>query len=216
MGEFVQIRSLRPGAKDINLMFIVLDINRPTKTKEGREVRTVKIADRSACINLSLWDEIGKLIQTGDIIRMTKGYVNIFKNCLTLYLSKASEFQKVGDFCMVFMETPNMSDPMPESAQVPVQSGVPPGGNGGPNKPMFRGPGNNGSNNLPGQQPPPHAGVGGGPPQVAGGNRFPSNGERAAPPGGHLNNSASGNLMSSQNKWPVGGGRPMGIKDKIR
>ena len=40
--------------KDISLMFIVLDINRPTKTKEGHEVRTVKVADRSGSINLSM------------------------------------------------------------------------------------------------------------------------------------------------------------------
>ena len=40
--------------KDISLMFIILDINRATKTKEGHEVRTVKVADRSGSINLSL------------------------------------------------------------------------------------------------------------------------------------------------------------------
>ena len=40
--------------KDISLMFIVLEVNRPTKTKEGHEVRTVKVADRSGSINLSM------------------------------------------------------------------------------------------------------------------------------------------------------------------
>lgn len=54
MGEYVAIRSLKPGQKDVNVVFIVLDINRPTKTKEGHEVRTVKVADRSASINLSM------------------------------------------------------------------------------------------------------------------------------------------------------------------
>lgn len=105
------IRSLKPGSKDLSLMFIVLDIARPTKTKEGHEVRTVKVADRSGSINLSLWDGLGKLIQTGDIIRMTKGYINVWKNCLTLYLGKSSEFQKVNEFCMVFSELPFISEP---------------------------------------------------------------------------------------------------------
>ena len=54
------------------------------------------------------WDDLGKLVQTGDIIRMTKGYVNVWKNCLTLYLGKSSEFQKVNEFCMVFSELPFM------------------------------------------------------------------------------------------------------------
>ena len=56
MGEVMPIRSLRPGLKDINVMVIVLDISRPNKTKEGHEVRSVKIADRTASINLSLYD----------------------------------------------------------------------------------------------------------------------------------------------------------------
>ena len=54
MGEFALIRSLKPGMKDLSIMFIVLEISRPTKTKEGHEVRSVKIADRSGSINLSV------------------------------------------------------------------------------------------------------------------------------------------------------------------
>lgn len=53
MGEMV-VRGVRPGMKDIGLSFIILDVGKPTKTKEGREVRTAKVADRSGSINLSL------------------------------------------------------------------------------------------------------------------------------------------------------------------
>ena len=108
MGEFTSIRNLKPGMKDLSLMFIVLDISRPTKTKEGHEVRSCRVADRTGSINLSVWDNLGQLIQSGDIIRMTKGYVSVWKNCLTLYLGKSSEFQKVNEFCMVFSEAPFM------------------------------------------------------------------------------------------------------------
>lgn len=55
MGEYALIRSLKPGMKDLSIMFIVLDIGRPTKTKEGHEVRSVKVADRSGSINLSVY-----------------------------------------------------------------------------------------------------------------------------------------------------------------
>ena len=108
MGEFTSIRNLKPGMKDLSLMFIVLDISRPTKTKEGHEVRSCRVADRTGSINLSVWDNLGQLIQSGDIIRMTKGYVSVWKSCLTLYLGKSSEFQKVNEFCMVFSEVPFM------------------------------------------------------------------------------------------------------------
>lgn len=34
----------------------------------------------------------------------------MFKNSLTLYVGKGGELQKVGDFCLPFSETPNMSE----------------------------------------------------------------------------------------------------------
>lgn len=46
---------------------------RVTKTKDGHEVRTCKVADRTGSISISVWDEVGGLIQTGDILRLTKG-----------------------------------------------------------------------------------------------------------------------------------------------
>ena len=44
---------------------IVLDVGRVSVTKDSHEVRTVKVADKSGSVNLSLWDEPGKLIQSG-------------------------------------------------------------------------------------------------------------------------------------------------------
>ena len=47
---------------------------------------------------------------------MSMGYTSMFKNSLTIYSSKIGEFVKIGDFCMIFSETPNMSEPNPELA----------------------------------------------------------------------------------------------------
>merc|ERR1719391_805591 len=65
------------------------------------------------CVSFS---EPGKVLQQGDIIRLTKGYTSMFKNCMTIYTTKYGEFVKIGDFCMIFTETPNMSEPNPELA----------------------------------------------------------------------------------------------------
>jgi len=46
---------------------------KPTVTKDGHSVRTVKVADRTGAINMSVWDEVGDQLQTGDICRITKG-----------------------------------------------------------------------------------------------------------------------------------------------
>ena len=39
---------------------------------------------------------------------MTKGYTNIWKGCMTLYVGKMGEFLKVGEFCLLFSEVPFM------------------------------------------------------------------------------------------------------------
>ncbi|XP_022320236.1 SOSS complex subunit B2-like [Crassostrea virginica] len=115
MGEqFINIKDIKPGQKNINIMFIVLEIGTPTRTRDGHDVRSVKVADKTGSINISIWDETGDLLQTGDICRLTKGYSNVWKSCLTLYTGKSGEVIKVGEFCMQFTEAPNMSEPKPE------------------------------------------------------------------------------------------------------
>ncbi|XP_033101918.1 SOSS complex subunit B1-A-like [Anneissia japonica] len=108
------VKDLRPGFKNINLIFIVLDIGNPTKTKDGHDVRSIKVADRTGAINLSIWDELGEAIQSGDIIRLTKGYASLFRGCLTVYTGTSGKIQKLGEFCMTFSELPNMSEPNAE------------------------------------------------------------------------------------------------------
>lgn len=53
----------------------LLPAGRVTKTKDGHEVRSCKVADKTGSITICVWDEIGGLIQPGDIIRLTKGCV---------------------------------------------------------------------------------------------------------------------------------------------
>ena len=65
---------------------------RPNVTKEGHEVRSCKIADKTGSVNASIWDEPGQLLQSGDIVRVSKGYASIWKNCLTLYIGKIEIF----------------------------------------------------------------------------------------------------------------------------
>lgn len=142
--NYVQIKDMRTGLKNINVVFIVLEVGHPTLTKENREVRTFKVADQSACINASIWDEAGQLLVPGDIVRLTKGYVSLWRNCLTLYTSKGGDLQKIGEFCMVFNEQLNMSEPSQLLPQMPNVGGPP------NNLPL-----NNGTNNGAGRIGPP-------------------------------------------------------------
>uniref|UniRef100_A0A672USS0 Nucleic acid binding protein 2 n=3 Tax=Australaves TaxID=3073809 RepID=A0A672USS0_STRHB len=116
------VKDVKPGLKNLNLIFIVLETGRVTKTKDGHEVRTCKVADKSGSINISVWDDVGNLIQPGDIIRLTKGYASVFKGCLTLYTGRGGDLQKIGEFCMVYSEVPNFSEPNPEYVAQQSQS----------------------------------------------------------------------------------------------
>lgn len=119
--EFTFIRDLKVGSKNVNLAFIVLEVGRPSTTKEGHEIRTCRVADRSGSIHLSVWDELGTYIAPGDILRLTKGYVSLWKGVPTLYMSKGGELVKTNEFCFIFNDTFNMSDPaqQQQTAQVP-------------------------------------------------------------------------------------------------
>ena len=44
-----------------------------TRTKDNHTVRSCKVADKTGCINISIWDEVGELVQPGDICRLLKG-----------------------------------------------------------------------------------------------------------------------------------------------
>lgn len=57
--DCIPIKDIKPGLKNINVVFIVLEVGAVTVTKENREVRNFKVADHTACINVSVWDEPG-------------------------------------------------------------------------------------------------------------------------------------------------------------
>ncbi|XP_013924880.1 PREDICTED: SOSS complex subunit B2 isoform X2 [Thamnophis sirtalis] len=59
------IKDIKAGLKNLNVVFIVLEIGRVTKTKDGHEVRACKVADKTGSITISVWDELGSLIQPG-------------------------------------------------------------------------------------------------------------------------------------------------------
>ncbi|XP_053327635.1 SOSS complex subunit B2 [Spea bombifrons] len=147
--SYVSIKDIKTGQKNLNVVFIVLEIGRVTKTKDGHEVRSCKVADKTGSITISVWDEIGSLIQPGDIIRLTRGYASMWKGCLTLYSGRGGEIQKIGEFCMVYSEVPNFSEPNPDFSGQPSK----------PNQAKM-GPGDQSSNSSPnnianGSQPVP-------------------------------------------------------------
>lgn len=152
MMENIAIKDIRPGLKNINVVFIVLEVGVATVTKENREVRTFKVGDPTACINVSVWDEPGKLLVPGDIVRLTKGYASVWRQCLTLYSGKSGDIHKIGDFCLNFNEQLNMSEPNPQLTMAATNPMMMNNGTVGGQQQVV-GPNNGGGLNRPGQMP---------------------------------------------------------------
>jgi len=108
-GKFLQVKDLEPNQKGFSLVVIVLEISKPTQTKDGHEVRSVRIADKTGSVNLSVWNEFGAVLREGDILRMTGCFTQIWKNSLQIKIGPKGTITKLGDFLLVFNETPDMS-----------------------------------------------------------------------------------------------------------
>ena len=106
-----KIIDLAPCMQRICCKFIVLEVNNGITTKDGHVITTCRVADRTASINLSVWDEKGKAIKSGDILKLNKGYANVWKNVLTLYTGKAGQLTRVGEFSFLYSELPFLSEP---------------------------------------------------------------------------------------------------------
>ncbi|CAH1789154.1 unnamed protein product [Owenia fusiformis] len=150
-------------------------MGKPTRTKDGHDVRSCKVADKTGCINISLWDEAGDILQSGDILRLVKGYAAMWKGSLTLYTGKVGELNKIGEFCMQFSELPNFSEPNPEYMKLLEQQNKQrksptedQGGQNGQNRPPHmggpQGQQSSGNNSRPPRPMAPGGGQGGRPP----------------------------------------------------
>lgn len=108
---FTSIQDLKPGLTHQNLYCMVLHVAPNSyKTKEGKEVRTCKIADKTGSVNLSVWGENCNAVQPSDILVLNRCYTTLFKSHMTVYIGKGGSIRKVGEFCMVFNDLPDMSE----------------------------------------------------------------------------------------------------------
>ncbi|KAH7731037.1 hypothetical protein AAVH_02086 [Aphelenchoides avenae] len=120
------INQLQPGMKNVNTGFIVLDVGVPRKTSQGNEVRTIRIADHTGSINMSVWNDLGEFVSPSDIFRVRNGCTVVHKGCLAFSLPKSGEMLKTGEFLMAYSDHPDMSAYSAElDAKFPYRKGSP-------------------------------------------------------------------------------------------
>ncbi|VDP20698.1 unnamed protein product [Echinostoma caproni] len=103
------LKDLKPNMKRVSCVFIVLELGPTTRTKDGNEVRTARVADRTGSINLSVWNENSSLIAPCDVLQLLQGNTTVRGGCLTLNVGRYGQLIKIGEFCFPFVESPDLS-----------------------------------------------------------------------------------------------------------
>ncbi|KAL8228915.1 hypothetical protein R6Q57_013815 [Mikania cordata] len=109
----LSLKEIEPAARNnINTRFIVLE--KGTITLEGggqNKTCMALVADESASVNFQLWNEECDAFKPGDIVHLSNGIFSYNRsNRLVLRAGKRGKVEKVGEFTMVFVESPNMSE----------------------------------------------------------------------------------------------------------
>lgn len=95
------VRGLEEGVNgvEIRLRIISVDEPRKVKTKDGVEhlVVDAQVGDQTGIVSISLWDDKYRGVDVGDIIDLSRGYVNRFKGRLRLNLGLYGSYEKVED-----------------------------------------------------------------------------------------------------------------------
>ncbi|CAH8643265.1 unnamed protein product [Schistosoma bovis] len=103
------LKDLKPNMKRVSCVFIVLELGPITRTKDGNEVRTAKVADRTGTINISVWNENSSLIAPCDVLQLVQGNTTVRGGCLNLNVGRYGQLMKIGEFCFPFVESPDFS-----------------------------------------------------------------------------------------------------------
>ncbi|KAK6940899.1 hypothetical protein RJ641_030430 [Dillenia turbinata] len=108
--RMMALKDLVPAAQNnINTQFILLDKSRPVM--EGQQKTCLAlVADETAAVHFLLWGDECDAFEPGDIVRLSKGIFSYNRNNLVLRAGKRGQTEKVGEFTMVFVETPNLSE----------------------------------------------------------------------------------------------------------
>ncbi|KAI5338286.1 hypothetical protein L3X38_017557 [Prunus dulcis] len=84
--------------------------------------------DKTVAVHFQLWGDECNAFKPSDIIRLSNGIFSYNRNSLLLRAGKRGKIEKVGEFMIAFVETPNMSEirwvPDPNNSYKYVQEAV--------------------------------------------------------------------------------------------
>ena len=104
------LKDIAPAAQNnIDTKFILLEKGR-TMLEGQNKTCLALVADETAAVHFQLWGDECDVFEPGDIISLSSGIFSYHRNNLVLRAGKRGKIEKVGEFTMAFVETPNMSE----------------------------------------------------------------------------------------------------------
>ncbi|KAK1398954.1 SOSS complex subunit B-like [Heracleum sosnowskyi] len=125
----VSLKDIVPAAQNnISTQFVLLDKGRVIGESQNKACIAL-VADETAAVHFQFWGEECEAFEPGDIIRLTNGIFSYNRNnTFVLRAGKRGKAEKVGEFTMAFVETPNMSEirwvPDPNNSKIYVKESV--------------------------------------------------------------------------------------------
>ncbi|CAK9178059.1 unnamed protein product [Ilex paraguariensis] len=124
----ISLKDIVPAAQNnINTQFILLDKGKISLDGQHKTCLAL-VADETAGVHFQLWGDECDAFEPGDIVRLVNGIFSYNRNNLVLRAGKRGKMEKVGEFTLVFVETPNMSEirwvPDPNNPKIYVQEAV--------------------------------------------------------------------------------------------
>ncbi|ESQ31533.1 hypothetical protein EUTSA_v10005102mg [Eutrema salsugineum] len=126
---YVFLKDIVPAAQNnIYTRFIILDKAKPGVAASGKSCLALA-ADETAAVHIQLWGEECDAFEAGDIVKLTNGIFSYVRNsALVLRAGKRGKMEKMGEFTIAFVETPNVSEilwnPDPGNSKLYIQNGV--------------------------------------------------------------------------------------------
>jgi len=112
--EFVKVSDLSPRSRRVNLKVKVIekgDVREVTSSRDGSSHRVAEatVGDETGTILMTLWDKHIDDISVGDILKISNGYVSLFRGTMRLNVGRYGTFEKIDEEDFEVNEENNMS-----------------------------------------------------------------------------------------------------------
>ena len=98
--EFVNVATLKPSLRNVNVTVNVLDIGQPRSITSRKDYSVHRVAealvgDETGCVLLNLWDDQTSAFNKGDVVEIKNGYTYLFRGFLRLNIGRRGTAEKV-------------------------------------------------------------------------------------------------------------------------